>query len=270
MRVKELFTNKIFLKNIGAAVLLLIALIWITLTMLSLYTNHAESFPTPELKNLTLKQLEDKASRNNFRFIVQDSIYKKNTLPGTVVAQNPASGHQIKPNRLIAITLASYSPEQVEVPKLTDVSMRHAKELLESKGFALGNILLRSSEFDDLVLEQKYNGQQLIAGSKLANGSSIDLVVGRKMGGGESTVPDVVSLSLTLAESILKSSSLLVGSAIYDPTVVTLADTLNAIVWKQLPQPDSLTRVMSGTSVDLWLKLRPTTTDSTAIKTPVH
>ncbi|MCX6229607.1 MAG: PASTA domain-containing protein [Bacteroidia bacterium] len=270
MRLKELFTNRIFLKNIGLAVALAIVLIWITMLMLSFYTNKGESFPTPDLKNLSVKQLEDKASRNNFRFIIQDSIFKKNTTPGTVVAQNPAAGHKIKPNRLIAITIASFAPEQVEVPKLTDVSMRQAKELLESKGFALGNILLRSSEFDDLVLEQKYNGQQLVAGSKLANGSSIDLVVGRKMGGGESTVPDVVSLTLNLAESILKSSSLSVGSAIYDPTVVTQADTLNAIIWKQLPQHDSLTRVMPGTSVDLWLKPRPTTTDSTAIKIPVH
>jgi len=153
-------------------------------------------------------------------------------------------------------------PEQVEVPKLTDVSLRQASVLLESKGFALGNIEMRPSEFNDLVLEQKHNGQMISPGSRLDNGSTIDLVVGKNMAGGETIIPDLTSLSLTAARDTLKSKSLNAGSIIYDPSILTTEDTLSAVIWKQMPMPDSTAHVMPGISVDLWLKLKAEVTNS--------
>ena len=131
MRLKEFLLHKTFLKNLGMALLLTIALIWLTLFMLSVYTNKGENIPAPSLKGLTMGQLESLKNDHNFRFVIEDSVYRKNFIPGTVVFQNPAAGHKIKPNRIIYITTASYTPEQVEVPKLTDVSIRQARELLE-------------------------------------------------------------------------------------------------------------------------------------------
>lgn len=266
MRLKEFLFHKIFLKNLGIAVLLTIALIWITLFMLSVYTNKGENFPAPSLKGLTVNQIESLANRHDFRFVIEDSVFRKNFIPGTVVFQNPAAGHKIKPNRLIYLTIASFTPEQVEVPKLTDVSIRQARELLESKGFELGNIILRPSEFDDLVLEQKHDGQNIVPGSKLGNGSTIDLVVGKKMFGGSTIIPDLKALPLPAAQNILRNRSLTTGSLIYDPAIRSKTDSLNAIIWKQMPQPDSITRVMPGVSVDLWLKIKSQSSDSTLIK----
>ena len=263
MRLKEFLLHKIFLKNLGIALLLTIALIWLTLFMLSVYTNKGENIPTPSLKGLTLQQVESLTNNHNFRYIIEDSVYRKNFIPGTVVFQNPSAGHKIKPNRIIYITTASFRPEQVEVPKLTDVSIRQARELLESKGFALGAIVIRPSEFDDLVLEQKHDGQTVLPGSKLGNGSTIDLVVGKKTFGDATTIPDLKLLTLSVAENILKSRSLVTGSVIYDPSVRSQADTLNAVVWKQMPASDSLTHVMPGLSVDLWMKSASQSTDST-------
>ena len=266
MRLKEFLLHKIFLKNLGIAVLLTIALIWITLFMLSVYTNKGENFPAPSLKGLTVNQIESLANQHDFRFVIGDSVYRKNFIPGTVVFQNPAAGHKIKPNRLISLTIASFMPEQVEVPKLTDVSIRQARELLESKGFELGNIILSPSEFDDLVLEQKHEGQTIVPGSKLGNGSKIDLVVGKKMFGSSTIIPDLKALTLLPAQNILRSRSLTTGSLIYDPSIRSKADTLSAIIWKQMPQPDSITRVMPGVSVDLWLKIKSQSSDSTVLK----
>ena len=126
--------------------------------MLSFYTNKGESFPTPELKGLSIGQVENLSNKNDFRFEIEDSVFRKGVQPGTIVFQNPEAGHKIKPNRLIYLTLASVLPEQVEVPKLTDVSIRQARVLLDSKGFALGSVEFKPSEFDDLVLEQKIQG----------------------------------------------------------------------------------------------------------------
>lgn len=254
MRLKEFFTSKIFLKNLGLAFLLSFVLIWVTMTFLSFYTNKGENISTPDFKGLTIARVRTLTDDNNLRFIIQDSVYRKGVKPGTVVFQNPSAGHKIKPNRLIYITLASFTPEQVEVPKLTDVSMRQARQLLESKGFALGNVELRPSEFNDLVLEQRHNGQAIVPGSRLDNGSTIDLVVGKSMPGGATTIPKLDSLTLNAAMITLKSKSLNIGSVIYDPLILTSVDSMNAIVWKQVPPPDSITHVMPGLSVDLWLK----------------
>lgn len=254
MRLKEFLTSKIFLKNIGFAFLLSIVLIWVTMTFLSFYTNKGENIITPDLKGLTIERVRTLTDKNDIRFIIQDSVYRKGVQPGTVVFQNPSAGHKIKPNRLIYITLASVTPEQVEVPKLTDISMRQARQLLESKGFALGSVELRPSEFNDLVLEQRHNGQAIVPGSRLDNGSTIDLVVGKSMSGGETTIPDLDSLTLNTAIIKLKSKSLNIGSVIFDPQVLTSVDSMNAIVWKQVPPPDSISHVMPGLSVDLWLK----------------
>jgi eukaryotic-like serine/threonine-protein kinase len=266
MRLKEFLTSKIFFKNFILAVLLTIVLIWITMKMLSIYTNRGENFPTPDFKGLTIAQVEADAHDHNLRFSIEDSVYQKGIIPGTVVTQNPSAGHKIKPNRLIYITVASFLPEQVEVPKLTDVSMRQACVLLESKGFALGNIELRPSEFNDLVLEQKHGGQVIAPGTRLDNGSTIDLVVGKNMAGGETTVPDLSGLTLSSAKIAVTGKSLNIGSVIYDPSILTSEDTLNAIIWKQVPQPDSTLLVMPGLSVDIWLKIIPESSDSTTVK----
>jgi beta-lactam-binding protein with PASTA domain len=262
MRLKEFLTSKIFLINFGLAILLTVVLVWFTMLMLSFYTNKGDNIPTPDFKGLTVGQVKALTGKNDLRFVIEDTIYRKEVQPGTVVLQNPLAGHKIKPKRVIYITLASSSPEQVEVPKLTDVSMRQARVLLESKGFALGNIELRPSEFNDLVLEQKYNGQIISPGSRIDNGSTIDLVVGKNMAGGETTIPDLNALTLNDAQNILKSRTLNIGSVIYDPTVLTTEDTLKALIWKQIPLPDSTTRVMPGLSVDLWLKVKADSTSS--------
>ena len=266
MRLKEFLTSKLFLKNLGLAILLTIVLVWFTMFMLSFYTNKGENIATPDFKGLTIEQVAALSGKTDLRFVIEDTIYRKEVQPGTVVRQNPLAGHKIKPNRIISLTLASSMPEQVEVPNLTDVSMRQARVLLESKGFELGNVELRASEFNDLVLEQKHNGQTVQPGSRINNGSTIDLVVGKNMAGGETKIPNLSSLTLTDARNTLKSRSLNIGSIIYDPTVLTTEDTLNAVIWKQVPLPDSTTIVMPGISVDLWLRVNAAPADSLITK----
>jgi beta-lactam-binding protein with PASTA domain len=120
---------------------------------------------------------------------------------------------------------------------------------------------MRPSEFNDLVLEQKHNGQMIQPGSRLDNGSTIDLVVGKNIAGGETTIPNLTTLSLTAARDTLRSRSLTVGSIIYDPAVRTSEDTLSAVIWKQMPLPDSTAHAMRGISVDVWLKPKAETTN---------
>jgi len=187
--------------------------------------------------------------------MIRDSVFRPNAKPGTILVQNPLAGHIIKPGRIIYLTVASVLPEKVEVPRLTDISFRQARVLLESKGFALGRVEYRPSEFDGLVLDQKYKGLSVAQGTRIDNGSTIDLVVGSKGVGGETKVPNLIGLTLSIAKDSIIAKLLTPGAVIFDTTVHTSEDTLNALVWRQIPPADSAKLVVTGSTIDLWLRL---------------
>ena len=253
MSLKQFLTSKIFLKQIGLALLITLVLSWFVMISLSIYTNRGESIPTPDFSGKTIGEAEALAEKGDLRFVVKDSVYRKDTRPGTVLMQSPAAGHKIKSGRMVYLTISALYPEKVEVPKLTDVSMRQARGLLESKGFALGNVEYHPSEFNDLVLDSKFAGQSILPGSRLDNGATIDLVVGRKLSDSEAIVPDLTGLSLENAKAVLEANSLVIGMVLFDQSIVSSEDSLNARILKQLPVADSTSFVPQGTSVDLWL-----------------
>ncbi len=253
MSFKKFLTSTIFFKNLGLALLITIGLIWITLLSLARYTNKGENISTPYFIGLNIDEVKKIADIKGCRIEVRDSIYRLNIKPGTVLLQNPLPAHAIKPGRVIYLTVTSTLSEKAEVPKLTDISYRQARVLLESKGFSLGKIEFRPSEFDGLVLDQKFNGVSIPQGTRIDNGSAIDLVVGSKNISGETTVPDLIGLTLSEAKDTLVTRLLTPGAVIFDNTVLSSEDTLKALVWKQIPSPDSTKQVNAGLSIDLWL-----------------
>lgn len=254
MSLKKFLTSKLFLKNLGLAFLITILLISITMFFLARYTNRGENIATPNFTGLNIDEAVGIADRKDFTIEVRDSVFRAKIKPGTILMQNPLAGHTIKPGRVIYLTVASVLPGKVEVPKLTDVSLRQARVLLESKGFALGRVEYRPSEFDGLVLDQLYKGMSIVQGSRIDNGSTIDLVVGGKGIGGETTVPNLIGLTFANAKEQIFSKLLTPGAVIFDTSVHTAIDTINAAVWKQIPPADSTKQLSTGSSIDLWLK----------------
>lgn len=262
MSVRKFLISRLFLKNLGLAVLIVLILSWIIMLFLSVYTNRGKVIFTPDFSGMNINQVENIAQQKALRIVVRDSVYRPNIVSGTIILQNPLAGHKIKPGRTIYLTVASVLPEKVDVPKLTDVSLRQARVLLESKGFALGTVEYRPSEFDGLVLDQKYKGHSLVPGTKLDNGSTIDLVVGGRGIGSETTVPNLSGLTLTQAKEQILNKLLTPGSIIFDVSVKNTQDSMNAIVWKQIPEADSTKYVTTGSSIDLWLKAKNDSTIS--------
>ncbi len=253
MGLKQFFTSKTFLKQLGLAVAALLVLAWLAMLAMSVYTNRGESFPTPDFSGKSIGEAEALADDQDVRFVIEDSVYRKEVSPGIVLRQTPMAGHKVKPGRMVYLTISAVYPEQVEVPKLTDVSMRQARVLLESKGFALGTVEYQPSEFNDLVLDARYAGQTILPGSRIDNGATIDLVVGRNLSGNETIIPDLTGLSLESAATLLYSKSLSVGMVQFDTSVLTTEDSLKSRIYRQLPAADSTTIVPQGTAVDLWL-----------------
>jgi beta-lactam-binding protein with PASTA domain len=256
MSFRKFITSRVFGLNILLAAIVTILLIWLTLYLLSKYTNHGESFPTPDFYGLEQDGVELLSTRMEVRYLVNDSIYDIAYKPGTVIDQSPQSGHYIKRGRKIYLTIAAHNPEYISLPKLTDVSLRQARLQIEASGLVVGDVVFRPSEFNNLVLEQKIGGVVVSAGETVPKGTVIELIVGKTSVDKKTMVPDLSGYNIENARKAIFEKSLSVGAVIYDGSVVVKEDSLNARVWKQSPSPEKNGGVELGTSVDLWLSLK--------------
>lgn len=257
MAIKEFLLSKTFRNHFLAALGLTIILLWITMQILSLYTHRGESLSIPDFSGMTIDQARQVAKKMSLRFEVEDSMYRAGKRPGTILMQNPGAGHKIKSGRMIYLTLVSSIPGQEVVPKLTDISLRQAKVLLESKGFIVGNIELVPSEFNDLVLEQKNKGIPILPGSRLDSGSAIDLVVGQNGSTSETLIPDLTGMTLAEALAVFNMKQLIPGSIQFDETVVNRSDSMSARIFNQFPLADSTVFVPAGSAINLFLSTKP-------------
>ena len=86
-----------------------------------------------------------------------------------VIGQMPEAGHDVKEGRTIFLSICALSPEQVEMPKLTDISFRQAVNIMQTVGLNVGRIEYVPSEFSNLVLAQKLNEESVEPGVMVNN-----------------------------------------------------------------------------------------------------
>lgn len=257
MALKEFLLSKTFRKHVLAALILTVVLLWLTMQILSWYTHRGQSFAIPDFTGMTMDEAKLVGKKMKLRFEVEDSVYKADKKAGTILMQHPGTGHEIKSGRMIYLTLVTSVPGQEIVPKLTDISLRQARVLLESKGFTVGKVEFAPSEFNDLVLEQKNNGVPIVPGSRLNNGTAIDLVVGQNIGNSQTIIPDFTGMTMDEALALLTAQQLLSGAVEYDGSVTNRADSLAAKVVSQFPLADSTQIVPAGSVINLILSLTP-------------
>lgn len=262
MTFKEFLKSKLFIKNLLAAIGIIAVLLLGNMYALRIYTDHGHSVAIPDLRGKNLAQASNELKNLQLRVEVRDSVYTHEAAPGTVVDQYPKPGLNVKKNRTIFITMSAVSQEMIPMPQLTDISYRQALNLIESSGLMAGRVEYQPSEFPDLVLDQKINGQSIPVGQMVAKGSVVDLVLGSNSTGTTSEVPSLIGQNLTEARMLLGEAFLNLGTVTYDDPAPTESDKQKSLIWKQSPDPADIFEVPHGTTVDIWL-----TTDSTKIKT---
>jgi beta-lactam-binding protein with PASTA domain len=164
---------------------------------------------------------------------------------------------RVKENRVIELTLCAISQEMIPMPQLTDISFRQAVNIIENSGLISGNIEYQPSEFPNLVLEQKVNGNTVRIGEMIPKGSVVDLVLGSDNNGETSEVPTLFGRNLTEVRMMLGEAFLNVGEITYDDSIPE-DQKVKAMVWKQSPDPAVVFEVIHGTAIDLWLTTDPT------------
>ena len=221
-------------------------------------TNHGQKIPVPELTGYTLAEAEELLDSKELSFKVIDSSEFNPKLPlGSVVAQYPLAGANVKENREILLTINPFSIRKIEVPNVLEKTLRRAVYDLESKGFAIGQLIYKPDIAKDVILGLQLNDEPIEPGEKFIKGTVIDLIVGSGLGKERVFVPYLKWLTLDKADIKIKSHSLNVGLVIYDEEIT---DSAAALVYKQSPAPTHKPKLRMGDYIDLWL-----TNDSTKI-----
>ena len=253
MSLKNFIFSKVFVKNLGYAIALIVGSIMLLLIWLNLYTRHGQARAVPNFYGLTMEETAKLAQRSKLKYQVLDSVYTSVVGRGCVAEQNPKPGFKVKKWRNIVLTINAFNPEMVMMPNLVDLPKRQAILLIESSGLEMGLLKYKPDQSVDYVLDQLYNGKSVHPGNPLQKGAVIDLVLGKGLSNLRSPVPDLMWMNLEPAKTKILSASLNLGTYIYDNSILTGNDTLNAFVYKQNPEFREDVSLQLGSAIYLWL-----------------
>ena len=253
MSLKEFLKSKVFLRQLGLAMVIGVGLIIILIIWLNIYTRHGQSRPTPEIRGLTIDEARHVVDKNRMKLQIIDSVYTAFVPRGCVAEQTPLPGHRVKKGRTIKATINAFNPEMVAVPDLVGLPRRQALSLISTAGLEVGQLNYVPDLTVDFVLRQTLHGRDIAPGDSVQKGMVIDLVLGRGLSSQRTAIPLLRGITLEQARNEILGASLNLGAYVFDATVITAEDSLSAVVYKQNPEYSRDASVQLGSAVYIWL-----------------
>jgi eukaryotic-like serine/threonine-protein kinase len=248
--------SKQFRLHITLSVLAGLILLWIFFKSLNLYTRHGETIAVPDLCNVKTEDLNKFITGKRIKYEIIDSVYDAEAASGVVLKQDPEKNSFVKENRTIYLTVSSKLPPLVKMPNLVDASMRQALALIESHGLKAGKRSYRPDPCVNCVLEQTINGKKAEAGTMIAKGSIIDLVLGQGQDGEKINMPCLTGMTHAEASEKIAESGFSEGS-VSCKDCKSNADRIKAKIYKQNPSCSSDNNMLNpGTPIDLYLSVK--------------
>lgn len=254
LQALRFLVSKTFLINIIIAILLVAGGLFGVLKYMDSYTLHGQLIEVPNLVDLHFSEIDSTLKKEHeFTPVINDSVYFKEKMAGTILEQDPLPETTVKKGRKIYLTVAAAEADKIAMPNLVDMSLRRAISLMETFDLEVGELKYRPDLCVNCILAQEIDGEEVEEGTKIPIGTSIDFVVGEGLGTERVGVPYLIGLKVVLASELLQSKSLNVGSLLYDETVLSAEDSLKAVVYKQIPAYEEEPTIRMGSSVDLFL-----------------
>ncbi|MFC4632946.1 PASTA domain-containing protein [Dokdonia ponticola] len=183
MNIFRFLFSKTFVKQLGLALLILVAFVFIVKWWLGNTTNHDQRIAVPDLKGMTLDVVDQELSNANLRvFILDSSNYNPDYPKYSVIEQNPAAGKFVKENRKIYLVLNPSGYRKVKIPNVISKTRRQAEPTLNALGFKIGKITYIDHIGEDELREMYHKGKRLQPGDLLEKTATIDLVLGNGKG----------------------------------------------------------------------------------------
>lgn len=238
------------LKMILAALVIVVILGAVALWWLDKYTHHGDEVIVPNVVNSYVEEATILAQAEGLRLQIADTTYNRRFKLGSIVEQKPVASSRTKRGGDLYVIVNAKTIRQIPLPNLRDISFRQAEATLRSIGLALGEVTYQPSEYKNLVLDVRKDGESVDAGRRFPEGTAIDLVVGLGSGTDEVVVPNLLMKSVDQARAVLLAKQLSLGSVHYDEAE-TEDNQGSFVIYQQEPRPEAYIR--EGSHVDVYL-----------------
>lgn len=172
-------TSKVFLIQLGLALLVLILIIFLTLQWLGSTTNHGEFVEVPDFGKMSVSDMRKAVEEAGLRYEVLDSANFNPDYPRfSIIEQDPPPGNKVKENRKIYFTVNPSGYKEVSVPNIIQVTQRNATSMLRAVGLEVQRTTYIDQLGKDMVYYIKHKGKQIKPGDKVPKTSKIELVCG--------------------------------------------------------------------------------------------
>ena len=238
------------LKMVLTALAIVIVLGVAALFWLDKYTHHGDEVVVPNVVNSYVEEASILAQAEGLHLVIADTTYTRRFKLGSIVEQKPAPESRTKRGGTLYVIVNAKQVRQIPLPNLRDISFRQAEATLRSVGLALGNVTYQSSEYKNLVLDMRRNGESVDPGTRFPEGTKIDLVVGLGSGTEEVAAPNLLMKTPEQARALLLARKLSLGGVHYDEAETEENRDL-FVVYAQSPRPEAYVR--EGAHVDIYV-----------------
>ncbi len=245
-------TSGIFLKNFATMIAIFGSFLVLSLWSVRCYTQHGKTVPVPKLLGMQLDEAKSLAKSKGFNIVV-DSSFNVHERPFSILKQNPEENTQVKKNRTLYITINKGNAESIELPSLTgnDDFESYSRQLnnygIKSNVIKVFNNKLEPSTILDIVHNRDTITSQVGNGVRVPMGSILTFIISTR-GEAEIGIPNLVCMRYADAKDLLSSYRLSIGVVTKDATITNEAA---AFVVKQLPMPDSKTKLKPGDRINI-------------------
>lgn len=243
----------IWIKHIASIGAVLVVLFIGINIFLRTVTKHNKELVVPDFTNMTLADAQLLAQESHLRLEVTDSVFIKRMARGHISRQNPEPGSFVKDGRRILLTINSVNPQMVQMPDLVGFSLRQAKTEIISSGLTLGKLIYKYDIATNNVLEQRVANDTIAAGTEIETDTPINLVLGMNISDNATYVPNVLGYKYLIAKDFIQDNSLNIRKISFDETVFNYTDSLDAMVYRQVPAYSDSIQYRLGTGVDIYL-----------------
>jgi len=174
---KRSILKNIYIRNLLGLILVFVLLMTAVLIWLNRYTQHGNAVEVPDVRGLSIEKAEPFFTGKNLNYLVVDSVFTKNAVPGSIAETAPSAGLMVKKGRTIYLKINSYLPLLITIPDVKDSSQRQSIAILRALGFENITIKLVPGAYRDLALGLESKGSPLEAGQRVPADTPLSLLV---------------------------------------------------------------------------------------------
>ncbi len=167
------------LVNSTLMVLAFVALGYISLLFIDVFTSHGQQVQVPDVRNMPLEKAIEILEDAGLRWDISDSTtFYENYKPGTVIDQDPKAKSYIKKIRIIYLNVNAMHAPIIPLPKLVDLPGRQGAAMLKAMGYKHVDIDSIPSEMAGLILQVTVDGRNVAPNTGVSVNSQIKIIVG--------------------------------------------------------------------------------------------